>query len=48
MEDPGVDMKILLKWSFKSGMGGIEWIDLAQSRDRWRAVVDLVMNLRVP
>ena len=29
-------------------MEGMEWIDLAQSRDRWRAVVDLVMKLRVP
>jgi hypothetical protein len=27
---------------------GIEWIDVAQDRDRWRAVVNAVMNLRVP
>jgi hypothetical protein len=29
-------------------VGGIDWIDLAQDRDRWRALVDMVMNLRVP
>jgi hypothetical protein len=30
------------------GWGSIDWIDLVQNRDQWRALVNTVMNLRVP
>jgi hypothetical protein len=30
------------------GWGDVDWIDLAQDRDRWRALVNAVMNLWVP
>jgi hypothetical protein len=30
------------------GWDGMDWIDLAQDRDQWRVLVNMVMNLRVP
>jgi hypothetical protein len=45
LEDLGVDGRIILRWIFR------KWervVGLAQDRDRWRALVNTVMNLRVP
>jgi hypothetical protein len=36
-----IDLRVL-------GWGDMDWIDLAQDRDHWRALVNTVMNLRVP
>jgi hypothetical protein len=47
LEDRGVDGKIILKWVFKKWDGDMDWIDMAQDRDRWWAVVNAVMNFRV-
>jgi hypothetical protein len=30
------------------GWDGMDWIELAQNRDQWRALVNTIMNLRVP
>jgi hypothetical protein len=48
LEDPGVDGRIILKWIFERLDGGMDWIDVAEYRDRWRALVNAVMNLRGP
>ena len=47
-EDPGVDGRMILKWIFEKWDERMDWIDLAGYRDRWRAVVNEVMNLRIP
>jgi hypothetical protein len=47
--DPGVDGRIIFKMHLQEvGCGGIDWIELVQTRGRWRALVTAVMNLRVP
>jgi hypothetical protein len=48
LEDQGVDGRMESKWTLGRLVGGcVEWIQLAQDRDRWRAVVSEVMNFRV-
>jgi hypothetical protein len=47
--DPDVDGRIILKWIFKTwNSWDMDWVELAQDRDRWKALVNAVMNLRVP
>jgi hypothetical protein len=51
LKDPGIDGRIILKLIFDrldGGGGGMDWINLAQDRDRWQAVVNTMMNLQVP
>ena len=45
LEDPGLDGRIILRWFFRKWDGGMDWIDLAQDWDRWRAVINAVMKL---
>jgi hypothetical protein len=46
--DPDIDGRIILRWIFGKWEGLWGWMELAQDRDRWRAIVSTVRNLRVP
>jgi hypothetical protein len=39
------NIKIYLR---ETGWGGMDWINLAQDRDQWRALVNMIMNLQIP
>jgi len=45
--DPDVDRRKLLNGSSGSGCGDMDWIELAQDKDRWRKLVNALMKLRV-
>jgi len=47
--DLGIDGRIILRWIFgKRDVGVVDWIEMAQDRDRLRTLVSAVVNLRVP
>jgi hypothetical protein len=48
LEDPGVDGRLILRRISRKWDGGRDWIDLAQDKDRWRTLVNAVMNLQDP
>jgi len=47
LADPGIDGRIILRWIFRKwDVVGMDWIELAEDRDKWRTLVNAVMNLR--
>ena len=50
LEDTGEAGRVILRSIFRkwNGGGGMDWIYLAQDRDRWRALLNAAVNLQVP
>ena len=48
LDDPGTDGRIILKWIFSKLDGAMDWIALAQKRDRWRVLINMLRYLWVP
>ena len=47
VENLDIDGRILLKWILKNTIGGVDWINLAQDRDKRLAAMGAVMNFRI-
>jgi hypothetical protein len=47
LEDTGIDGMITLRRIFRKCDGGMDWIDMARDRDRWRTVVNAAMSLLI-
>ena len=48
LKDLDRDERIILKWTLETWDGDTNWIDLAQDRAGWRALVNAVMSIWVP
>jgi hypothetical protein len=49
LEESGIDGRIIVRKIYRKwDGGGMDWIDLAQKRDRWWVLVNMAMNLLVP
>jgi hypothetical protein len=48
LKDQVIEERKILKWIFRKQDGGMDWIDLAQYRNRLQALVNAVTNIRVP
>jgi len=48
LKNLGVDGRIILKWIYNKWVGDIDCFDLAQHRDKRRAFVNALLNIRVP
>jgi hypothetical protein len=46
LKDSDVNGRIILRWIIRKWDGGLDWIDLVQDRDRWRALVNSVINFQ--
>jgi len=48
LEDTNLDGRIILRWIFREWDGSVDWVELAQDRDRCRALLNEVMAFRFP
>jgi hypothetical protein len=48
LEVPGIEERIILTWVFRKRDRGMDWINAAQDKFRLQALINAIMNLRVP